>query len=523
MELVRYGWIEPVLRVELPKSLYLSWENFPNYPGIGTITEEDCWASHLWALGALVKRGSVDPQSETWYRHFLDVPDHWVTRAALAHQLPAGGSQEPESFEHPRPRGRTILPWIDFFAYWQAYHIAEILQAVYIDTAPRLPGAKRKLEALLARADEFEEHAQLRLSMLRKRWEKRREVFDWLSRFRTVIGIWGHEHRFPGDAWTEERFDIAVKAMIREMGLTFADLMSQIREHLLTLWSEWGQAPQASPAKLLLQQDIALAVALVGRIKGEPVAYDDPFWEVPANGMLRQWAPLPSVLPFEADEAKREFPIHAEIALSDSEFNQVVPQERRLNEGVIEKITAKWWPRSAAFRRFALAYDRLYRHYAGRINKQRLVGIEEETPIEFLILCALHVEKLLGERLVPNPPKTFKERVHKVACLVGKPYGVQNQKAFLDELRDAIDKKTKLHDLPQNPDDPFTEEADFQHPEPVARLFLKILVNSVVLRNYSAHHDCIDAQLFQEGWVAAGVEALMVTTLTILTVSAMKD
>lgn len=519
-ELVRYGWIKPILRVELPRSFYLSWENFPSYPVFGTLAQEDSWASHLWALGAIVRRGSADPQSETWYRHFLDVPDHWVTQSALAHQLPTDGSREPESFEHPGPpRVRTIHPWIDFFAYWQTYHIAEILHAVYIDIAPRLPGARQKVEALLARVDQLEEYAQSRLSALRKRWEERSKVFDWLSRLHTVIGIWRHEYRFPGDGWNEERFEVAAKAMIVDMGLDAKDLMRHIRDHLLVLWSDWRNAPSMDPPMLLLQRDIELAVWLVGLINGKPVPYDDPFWGYPADRMLREWAPLPSVLPYETDEAKREFPWRAEIALDGSAFNQVVPQEMRINEASIEKLTDKWWPRSAAFRRFALAYNRLYRHHVGKINEQRLVGIEAETPIEFLILCALHVEKLLGERLGPSPPTEFNKRVREVARRIARRYGIQDQKAFLDELTQALNDKTQLHDLPQRTDNPFVEEADFQHPERVGLFFLKVFVNFKILRNYSAHHDCIDAQLFQEGWVAAGVEALVVTTLTTLSIS----
>ncbi|HEX5758839.1 MAG TPA: hypothetical protein VF121_06555 [Thermoanaerobaculia bacterium] len=59
-ELVRYGWIEPVLRIHLPESFYLSWENFPSLSMRGTIAEGDFWASHLWAIGARGKRGSAE-------------------------------------------------------------------------------------------------------------------------------------------------------------------------------------------------------------------------------------------------------------------------------------------------------------------------------------------------------------------------------------------------------------------------------------------------------------------------------
>lgn len=57
---MRYGWIEPVLRIHLPESFYLSWENFPSLSMRGTIAEGDFWASHLWAIGARGKRGSAE-------------------------------------------------------------------------------------------------------------------------------------------------------------------------------------------------------------------------------------------------------------------------------------------------------------------------------------------------------------------------------------------------------------------------------------------------------------------------------
>jgi hypothetical protein len=308
--------------------------------------------------------------------------------------------------------------------------------------------------------------------------------------------------------------------MVREAGLTAVDLMRHVRDHLLTLWREWEHAPRTNRPKILLQQDIELAVWLVGLINGEPVPHDDPFWGFPADQESREWAPLASVLPLEANDAKREFPSHADIVLSDSEFNQVVPQDRQLNESAIEKLTDKWWRHSATFRRFALAYGRLYGHYVGRINEQQLLSLEEETPIEFLILCALHFEKLLGELLSPDPPTGFNERVWEAARRIAKPYGIHDQQAFSKELHEALRGKAKLYNLPQNPRDPFVQKSkDFKHAEPVARFFLKIFVNFAVMRNYSAHHDCIDEQLFHEGWVAAGVEALMVITLTILTVS----
>ena len=428
----------------------------------------------------------------------------------------------PESFAHPGLPKRTIRPWIDFFAYWQAYHVAEIRRAVFVDR-PRLPQVRQKLEALLAEADELEKGAQLRLDSIRKRWEKRREVFDWLSRLRTLLGIGSYENPFPGTEESRERIDAAAEAIVRDAGLTVVDLINHVRDHLLTLWCEWGDAAGSDPCKLLLQQDVAWACWLVNLINGKPVPFDDPLWGVPDDEMPRGWAPLTSVLPFEADCAKREFPDHADIALSDSAFNRLVPYERRLDEAAIERLTAQWWPYSVPFRRLALAFHRLYDHYVGRVNEQRFVGLTEETPVEYLILCALLVEKLVNERLGAKSPKGFYARTRKAAERIASLYGVQDQEAFSAEVKEKVSSgelsKTDLHDLPQRPRNPFVEESDFRHPEPVACFLLKSFVNFAVLRNYAAHHDCIDEQLFQEYWVGAGVEALIVVTLTVLTVS----
>jgi len=41
-------------------------------------------------------------------------------------------------------------------------------------------------------------------------------------------------------------------------------------------------------------------------------------------------------------------------------------------------------------------------------------------------------------------------------------------------------------------------------------------VNAAVMRNYAAHHECLDHELFSLRWAAAGLEALLVIGFALL-------
>ena len=118
--IVRAGWLRPLLRVRLPESFLLSWENYPLLSFKGSFAAEDLWANKLWIRAATMSGLSAENQ---WYKHYLDDGNCELTKNILMHTIATGpGAQEPEPIHHPR-LNRLVYPWIDFFAYWQVYEM----------------------------------------------------------------------------------------------------------------------------------------------------------------------------------------------------------------------------------------------------------------------------------------------------------------------------------------------------------------------------------------------------------------
>jgi hypothetical protein len=253
-------------------------------------------------------------------------------------------------------------------------------------------------------------------------------------------------------------------------------------------------------------------------VSGKPVDPDDPAWTRPSSGDRRSFSLLVEALPYEAFESRARFPMLASMYLADL-LNHLTPKRRpQYDEDGLAAIVQKAWSQSSAFRRFLVSFHRLHDHYGGRVNEDNLVGLREETPVEFLDLCALTVESLLGERLGPKSPKSFHKRVCEAGKRIAKSFGIRDAQSFLGRLNELLEKHARLHDLPQSKSDPFIGAEQTGHSDPVAAFLLKCLVNFAILRNYAAHHDCIDDELFRYGWVGAGVEGLTVVVVTSLSI-----
>jgi len=154
--MVRYGWVRPVLRVRLPDSFYLSWQNYPSLSFRGSFADDDSWANKLVVRSVTMAR--VSNEDERWYAHYLDDPSNELAVEARAHSIPTGpGTHEPEPIQHPRRSG-LIYPWIDFFAYWQVYEMVDVLRAAQL-VGPLLnePDAEIKLEQVRQQLPEWRE------------------------------------------------------------------------------------------------------------------------------------------------------------------------------------------------------------------------------------------------------------------------------------------------------------------------------------------------------------------------------
>lgn len=512
-ELVRLGWIKPRMRIVIPRTFILCWANFPTYPRHGTFKPEDDWAARVWSLATLPL--SAAESASGWYRHPLDCDEFLVEmRRHLINSGP--GCPEPETVHHPRGRGREVFPWIDFFGYWQAYRLFETLNAIKI-MAP--PENTLDLEDNISRLPDQlhlpREITDAQLERIDREWGVREPVFDWVSRFRILLGL--------SLQWDEDSsgstIQAGAKALADDLGLTADAIREGIREVLLVMWADWARVDKGIPLAMRrhLQQDIYRAVEFHNLLAKDQIDPYDAYWN-PPDRQSRRWARLKKALPFEKDRARAEFPRMALMYLN--RFNAVVAAHQVLTEEKIREITEYWWGRGGLFRRFVLAFDRLHQHYSGSINGDNDVELIEQTPADFLVLTALHAEKLLVEQKAVARPKEAASGTSKLlkywAEIVAITYfGVKGDgiESFRRRIKERLENETALHDLSLKPKNPFV---DLNGAADGLSFFENAIINTMILRNYSAHHSCLDFELTHGPWVKDPLESIIVVVLTVL-------
>ena len=536
-EFVRKGWIRPMMRVILPNTFLTSWQNFPSYPADGTFRQEDLWARQLWGLGSVAVCPSSNPRREglrgKWYEHTLDKVADPLTIEVRSNVVPTGPeSPAPEPIPHHLyPNG--ISPWIDYFAYWQAYQIVEVLSAirdsivVYYGTDKR-----RQLEAYLENEVGRDELTETELLRIRKKWESNAVVFDWLSRYRTLCGLWDYAMLWQGGIGKEQH-EAASKELVSTLGLTDESIRVDIQTVLLKLWQEWSMrlGLENSPILDLLQQDIARSIQLFEAVRGERIDPTSKEW-YPQDVHQGVSASLVDALPYEGWLAKRDFPSQAYFYLD--RYNESVSQGLKLDEKRISGLLCDHWDQSIPLRRFCRAFMRLHHHFSGNINHGCAVSLVDETPVEFLNLAVFHAERVLveahpGAKTGKSPH--FGKLLSEAAKRVGRACGA-NGYNFTREV-ERIPKDTKLFELPttlrdRNKDDldpiwstgyPFANETCYSSFTPCESFLLATFFNFGVARSYAAHHDCLDDLIIGTPLGRAPVEAVLVVVLTSLLAS----
>jgi len=513
-EIVQYGWLTPVLRVRLPESFYLNWEHYATISFMN-VAESDEWAAQFY-LRCATNHPSIVERPETsegnWYTHYLDRKDHPLTKRILDNAIPTGpGIVDPEPIQHPRGN-QTIYPWIDVFSYWQAYELAEILNATILFSPIRdTPQAADRIEWVSTNLKDLRNDTQARIRGVQQRWEKRKPVFDWISRYRTLLAA---HLEARGD---QDKVLKAAPRLMKQLDLTPDRMREGIRDTLLTLWQYWEPwkgkheiVPQL--IRQHLQEDISRAIDFLRDATGKEIDLGDPFWGVPKDRMNRGWTPLPEVLPYEAFTAKTSFPVQASIYLES------LSKLLKFDESKIENVTNIWWPKSVAFRRFCLAFKRLHQYF---YSKEGLIDLRESTPVEFITLCALLSEKILRDRVLETrgsgtrSPKFIPLILDSVRSVLSS-LKTKGTGIATNELKFVLENRADLHDLPTNPQNPFVSESDFTHSDPLTRRLLSCFCNFAILRNYVAHHDVLDEELAQSPMVEDAIEALLVVTITVL-------
>lgn len=504
-EIVEMGWLAPGHRVQLPESFvrFLYGEM-----GEDLIPTDDQWAFHLWnrcrSSFPETSRALNSPLGGAWYRPPLEREGDGLVASVRAHMIPAEPGQ-------PAPplvslaNGEEVPAWMDFFAYWQVYALVEVLGCSRLFAPIRnVPNARTRIEGALQRFDWFKSYSDSRINQVVAAWRQRAAVFEWVGRYRTLLGVW------LGKNGDHAEMVSGAKALLSDLRLDPDGLKTGIRGTLLVLWNDiewragWEDLPEA--ARERLRQDIYWAVQLLEQATGTRIDLDDPFWN-PPDRMSREWAALPDVLTYEWYEAKESFPRNALYYLET--FNLTAAPGRAFDEATLVTEIKRRWGGSVPFRRFALAFHRLHQHHGGAINSGFRIQLREETPIDFLLLCALFAEKLVNEAYLAKTPGAslpgFNGLVLWFAGEVERSKGLAGIRAKVEQRMG----ETKLYDLPQTRLNPFKAAPSASEEVMLEEAF----VNFVKIRNYAAHHDALDFELIHTAAAQPVLQALLLIVL----------
>lgn len=510
-EMVRLGWIEPRLRVELPSRFYAGWTNHPLRNRTGTVDPADSWAAMTLDMDNDFIPAHLDTPPmlpPRWWEHPLDDSTHPDITPVWAHaSTPAQLRHPPEPITHPN--GIRIQPWHDFFSYWQGYHLLDLLGAIKLfPPIENTPAARELLTETLSKLDDCQRFSDASIERAAKRWAALATAFDWLSRYRTLLGWWVHH----GAA--HEDLIASVQQLATEQKLTPDRLRADIQDHLLVLWSNLGFFHKDWPtsARELLREDIHRAFEFLALLTGEAIDQDDPFWN-PPDPNPREWSRPHEVLPFETITARRALPRtsqHYLAAANELLLGDALTQKR------VEQLLDLWWDQVPALRRFSLNVARLHRDYSADPGRHRLM-LDEPTPIDYLLLTTGATERVfLYMYLRAQGGKAAAPRFNWL-CLWASD--VLTKYLGLAPIRPTLKpvlKQTRLHDLTEaeQPSNPFSSSKPQLLPKKsLPDLLVAAFHDFAVMRNYAGHHDVLDDELLVQGWGGEPLKAILFLTL----------
>ncbi len=505
--LVDRGLVCPSLRVRLPDQLFREWEDYPVLGG--EFSPEVGWAADLWWWSAAHtpywgERGGA--LGRDWYVHPFDRPDDPAGRTLRANLLSA--SDASRDLKVATLRGYEARPVMDLVPYWEAYRVAELLAD--LGPFPSLGATSGVNEAINGVSTDARTHRGVitkKVEATQKNWDDLGRTFDWLSRYRTLRAT-ALVHSIHGEGYTA-----AVQELAGNAGLTEEVLKIEIRDKLLVLWQRWHWWREKSISKAAfahLQEDIAIAVELLEVLTSREVDAFDEFW-YPPDPNPRLWARLRDALPYEHWKCQ-ELTWQVGPAYLKN-FNRVAPLGMVLDHATLREAVRGWWQSSVPFRRFCVAFARLHDEINGPRDPNDLVGLRLSIPVEYLRLCALETERFLFS-LVESSASTagsvpgFNEILLRAFNVLCERLGPLPTPELQDELKREISRDSRLHDLPSTRKLPF-KELSLVAPRNFVDFVKACLFNLAVLRNYAAHHDCLDYEIAEHGIAMPAIESML--------------
>ncbi|MBL8801854.1 MAG: hypothetical protein JNN27_07660 [Planctomycetes bacterium] len=484
-EIVGRGWIRPRYRIPIPSEALLAWINFPVNPreGADRCPEEHSWGLGVWGAATSLWPDRDRPVEKLW-QHWLDDPDNDLGQVARANAIdPSVASATPPVLRHPRHQ-KDVRPWVDFFADWQVYHLAELLERARFTAFIGTGHGDHCAAQCRWHADHFEQSAL----DLNRWWEERSSVHGWISSYRTILANCMDRESFRHDA------RLGARAWAQQHGLDAEKIRLGLRDTLLTLWSRWHDRPPLGSSRLLLrlQEDIQFATEMLEDLTDKPVDPFDEFW-FSNDRERRQWAQLIDALPYEEWVARRDFPCRT------AHYQKEFPETLRHGKGQLALLLAQHWPSCAPLRRFCLAWMRLHGELSGRHRDLPAAAtIKTNERIEQFNLIALHTERVL--RFVDDHMHTGRSKQPRsndvVVAAILRSVAVVAPSAVVSEqwVKDEVRERTALHAVPPA-SDAICTPSSVGTGDSNADSVIAAHLNALIARNYAAHHDYLDDAL----------------------------
>ena len=506
-DFVKFGWIEPVLRVDIPESFYLTWKNYPELPADDSeFPEEDKWALYCKPYSS----PTLDDPPEKWFLHVFDKPDS-EAREFLRHKVQAS-QNIPENKEHHRGHGKKYNTCWLYFAYWQGFHLIDLLTHIDIfPSVPNIPNALERLELFKKQYPKRKEITDAGIKAIKEKWAMHRKFFEPLSYYRTMLGLSVHYSlRNQSSQETKELKRKGERLLAEYLELTPENL-EEITEKLLIVFQEWTWSIKKGShihgqAIGQIRKDIYYSIEWLCSLTGETIDTYFKKWRYPDRSQ-REWAELRKALPFEYNKTIEQFSDLVPLYLK--EINKKLPKKERLEGAKLDGLIKKLYKNHIAFRHFCRAFRKLHDYVT---NESEIDFRELDAFIDYFLLLAMRTETILFEFL--NSPSgsgnhsSLKELLSQLSLKSGSvEIGVNLAKQLWKECTS----------LKTRPPDPFriieNKIQVVSCRNQAAKKIAEHILTAGMMRNYFAHHSYLDHMMAKREYAGRGLTSLLVMVL----------
>ncbi|OCC15403.1 hypothetical protein DBT_1150 [Dissulfuribacter thermophilus] len=506
-DLVNFGWIEPALRVDVPESFYLTWKNYPELPADDSeFSKDDEWA--LFCSPYLYP--TLDEPPKKWFLHVFDKPDS-EAREFLRHKI-HGLKKIPNNKKHPTGYEEYNTCWL-YFAHWQGYFLVDLLTSIEIfPSVPNIPDAIERLELFKKQYPERKIICDARIRAIKEKWEGRREFFELISYYRTMLGLSVH---YILNCSTQEREALRKEGrrLLAEYLKLTPETIEKTVEELLVVFQEWTWATQREShvyGKAIgqIRKDIFYAVEWLCTLSGESIDTYFKKWRYPDRSQ-REWAELKTALPFEYKETIDYFLYLAPHYLE--KFNKGLSKRERLQGEKLEDLIKKLFREYPAFRRFCRAFYKLHDYTK---MKDEIDFREFNAFLDYFLLLALRTEIVL---LAFADSGLDLDKDTSLRVLLMSLSSSLRSGSVKTGVNLAIQHWKKCTSLKTRPPDPFqvikNKIQNLSCRDQGAKKIAEYILTAGMLRNYFAHHNYFDHVMVKREYAAKGLTSLLVTVL----------